>query len=59
MALIRIKRSKLNRILNDAAFVGFAALVVVVVVFFLVEVVQCFCGNPDAIESLSGRPMPR
>jgi hypothetical protein len=59
MALIRIKRSKLNRILNDALFVAVLVLVVVVVVFFLVEVVQCFCGNPDAIESLSGRPMPK
>ena len=59
MALIRIKRSKLNRILNDAAFVAVMALAAFVVVFFVVEVVQCLCGNPDAIESLTGRPVPR
>ena len=69
MALIRIKRSTLNRfkaiakqakvIANNMLVILFILAIIAGGVGCVVEVVQCLCGDPEAIELWTGKPAPR
>lgn len=69
MALIRIRRSTLNRFKAIAKQLKVVVSNVLVILFVLaiiaggvacvVEVVQCLCGDPEAIELWTGKPVPR
>jgi hypothetical protein len=69
MALIRIKRSTLNRfkaiakqskvIVNNVLVILFVLAIIAGGVGCLIEFVQCLCGDPEAIEMWTGKPAPR